>query len=191
MDKIKIIALLTLVCLFSFRMWQTIGCRQFRSFRFIPLSVIIGVQAGVSSDKDVSRSVSRFFHNKLSVGTYEVLSSFAATFNPNFLLSLFGPVGIVIAILNLQTLTNSKRKLQIATFAAIVASSILVMFILNPKTSFYLLAISWYLFILLGSLAFVKNKLLLAILIFLAIFTFWYFIFSWQLTAFCNEIFFG
>lgn len=191
MDKIKILAILALVCLFSFRIWQTTGCRQFKGFRFNPLAIIIGVEAGVSSDKGVDRAISRFFHNKLSVGTYEILASFAATVNPNFLLQLIGPVGVVIAVFNLQILVHTRRKLQLTSLLIIAISAILAMFIINPKTSLYILAISWYAFILSSSLTFVRNKLLFVTFIFLVIFTFWYFTFTWQLTAFCNEIFFN
>lgn len=191
MIKLKILALAILILLFAFRMWQTTGCRQFKSFRFNPLAIIIGVEAGVSSDKGVNRTISRFFHNKVSVGTYEVLNSFVDTFSPNFFLELFGPIGVVIAFSTLQTSVINKRKLELLSLAIIIIFSALALFIFNPKTAFYLLAISWYAFILLSAFSFLRNKLLLLILIFLALFTFWYFTFSWQLPAICHEIFFN
>ncbi len=191
MIKLKILALTILILLFAFRMWQTTGCRQFKSFRFNPLAIIIGVEAGVSSDKGVNRTISRFFHNKVSVGTYEVLNSFVDTFSPNFFLELFGPIGVVIAFSTLQTSVIKKRKLELLSLAIIIIFSTLALFIFNPKTAFYLLAISWYALILLSSFSFLRNKLLFFIFIFLAFFTFWYFTFSWQLSAICHEIFFN
>ena len=173
-----------------FRIWQTTGCKQFKNFRFDPHAIVIGVEKSVLVDEGVNRNTSRLFHNKISVGTYEILSSFITTFNPSLLLQIIGPVGIIIAIFSLQTLFYQKRFLLSVSLSMIFVSAVLTVFILTPKISLYLLSVSWYVYILLSTPFFLRNKLLFFILIFLSIQTFWYFTFNWQMNGFCNEIFF-
>lgn len=191
MDKIKIFFIIVLVSLFSFRIWQTTGCKKFLSFYFNPLSIKVSVETNVNTDLGVDRNISRFFHNKATVGIFEFSKSLALTFRLRLLVEFLGPLGLILAIFALLAVFREKKYLVKFHFILILIVSFIATFILSPKSSFFLLAISWYSFSLWGIELFIKSRLTKTVFILLAILSFWYFLFSWQMNSICNEIFFN
>jgi len=189
MLKIKLILVILATLVFSFRIWQSTGCQEFFSFHFNPLIIKINVESQVLLDSALERNISRFFHNKVTVGVFEVTKSFVFTFNPRFLLGILGPAGLVLITLNFYKLFNKRNIINTSLFGLVLAVSFFNIIFTSPKFFFYLAAISWYLFALtaINYLTSLKSKVILIVLIFL---TFWYFIFSWEMNAICQRIFF-
>ena len=191
MNKIKIFFIIILVSLFVFRIWQTTGCKKFLSFYFNPLSIKVSVESNVNTDLGMDRNISRFFHNKATVGIFEFSKSFASTFQPRVLLEFLGPAGLILAIAAFLEVFKQKKYLRKFHFAVILIASFIAISTLNSKVSFFLLAISWYSFSLWGIDFFTKTKTAKIAFIILAVISFWYFIFDWQINTICNEIFFN
>src|SRR3990167_727894 len=169
----KLLVVILVILIFLFRIWQSSGCREFSGFLFNPLSIKINVESQVALDFSLNRNISRFFHNKVTVGVFELTKSLISTFDTRFLLEILGPLGLALVI-----------------FGLILLVAIFAIFSKNPKVSFYVLAFSWYSFAIRGLDYFWLNAKSLMILITLFFLTFWYFTFSWQMPTICKEIFF-
>ena len=191
MDKIKILFIIVLFSLFSFRGWQTTGCKKFLSFYFNPLSIKVSVETNVNTDLGVDRNISRLFHNKVTVGIFELSKSFASTFQPRFLGEFLGPVGLILVVTAFLEVFKKRKYLAKFHFILILIASFIAIFTLSSKASFFLLVISWYSFSIWGIDLFLKTKLAKIVFILLVIMSFWYFIFGWQMNSICNEIFFN
>lgn len=191
MDKIKILFIIVLVSLFSFRIWQTTGCKKFLSFYFNPISIKISVETDVNTDLGVDRNISRFFHNKVTGGIFEFSKSLAMTFQPRLLVEFLGPLGLILVVTAFLEVFKKRQHLVKFHFILILIASFIAIFTLSPKASFFVLAISWYSFSLWGIELFIKSRLTKTVFIILAVLSFWYFIFGWQMNTICNEIFFN
>ena len=156
MPRIKLLLLVLVGLVFSFRIWQSTGCVQFLSFHFNPLDVKINVESQVLVDADLLRPISRFFHNKVTVGIFESTKSFASTFNPKFLLEVLGPVGLFLIILGFLNLVKKREIVNAALFSLVLAVSLFNIIFNNPKILFYSAALSWYLFAL-AAINYLKN----------------------------------
>ena len=183
--------IIILILIFSFRIWQTTGCRHFSGFQFNPLSIKINVESQTNTDLGLNRNISRFFHNKVSTGLFELTKSYASIYQPRFLLEVLGPLGLILVLFGLLNIFRKKKALGFTHLTFILFTSLITIFRPGPKISFYILASSWYSFSFWGISHFTKSLLLRTLFIFLAFLTLWYFIFSWQMSRVCNQIFFN
>lgn len=188
---IKKLFILILLLTFSFRIWQSSGCQQFLSYTFLPIAVTIRVEEQVSNDKNIPRNVSRVFHNKISEGLYEMSKSYAKIFNPRLLLSILGPLGFFILIASILKIKNTKNRYYFAHLLISTTLPLLSLAQLNGKFSLYILAASFYSFCIWGIDFFTKSKIKQALFILLALLSFFYFSYNWQMPEICNEIFFN
>lgn len=191
MAKIKIILTILLLTTFSYRIWQTTGCKQFIGFYFNPLQIKITAEENINLDSNLNRNIARAFHNKVTIGVFESLKAATKTINSDFILDTTGPIGIVLLPASLLILLNKRNKLQFAHLIVIVllmASSILVG---NSKRSFWIVYLAQASFSLWSLGFFGSGKLKVVIYSILIVATIWYFSFNWQLQTFCNEIFFN
>ncbi|OGD83118.1 hypothetical protein A2165_01920 [Candidatus Curtissbacteria bacterium RBG_13_40_7] len=181
---------LVLIFIFAFRIWQTTGCQNFKSYHFNPLSIKINVEEQTGIDVAVDRNISRFFHNKISAGIFELTKSFASIYKSRLLVEILGPVGLILTIFGLYDILKKKKIVGLIHIIVILTSSSTAIFIPNSKTSFYILAFSLYSFSFWGHSWFAKPLILRAFFILLAVLTFWYFLFNWQMPNICDEIYF-
>lgn len=188
--KINKILFLLLIALFSFRLWQTTGCRQFNGFYFNPISVTINVESQSSIDTAGFRQVTRFFHNKAVAAPFEVSKSFARTLDPRFLLDVLGPVGLLFLTRALFEIFGNKRSLGYLHILGTVVVLALSLTSLAPKTAFWLIALSYYSLSLWGINPISKDKKLSLLSILLIFYSLWYFAINWQMFQVCNDIFF-
>src|SRR3989344_4655906 len=147
MDKIKILFIIVLFSLFSFRGWQTTGCKKFLSFYFNPLSIKVSVETNVNTDLGVDRNISRLFHNKVTVGIFELSKSFASTFQPRFLGEFLGPVGLILVVTAFLEVFKKRKYLAKFHFILILIASFIAIFTLSSKASFFLLVFFFILFL--------------------------------------------
>jgi len=190
MAKTKLLVIILVIFIFAFRIWQSTGCQQYSGFLFNPLSIKINVESQVALDPSLNRNISRFFHNKVTIGVFELTKSFVSTFDTRFLSEILGPLGLTLVILVFARIIRKKRISEIAHFGLILMAAIFAIFGKDSKVSFYVLAFSWYSFAVRGLDYFWVNVRSLMILIILFFLTFWYFTFSWQMPTICKQIFF-
>lgn len=190
MDKNKVGIFLVaaiLLSLFSFRFWQTTGCRQFKSFYLNPQAITIRVEEDVNSDKGIDRTISRFFHNKVQTAIILTGHSAATALDARMLLEILGPLGLAAISISLYTVVKSKNLFGISHLALIGAILLAVISSANAKQGFYLLAMGLYSFSLWSAKTLSKYKILVFTL---AAISFWFFTLSWQQESFCHDIFF-
>ena len=193
MAKIKLTNLifaLILLFVFSFRIWQTTGCKKFTSYFFNPIAVKIAVESQMLDDGNLPKNLSRFFHNKISIGASEILKSYAITIDIKFLISFLGPLGIFLILPAISQVIKSRKFYDKFWLSPFLISFILIL-PANPKISFYVTAISWYLLTFIGIGTFARSNKLKILFIFLSLATFWYFSFDWKMPLVCKEIFFN
>ena len=191
MDKSKFsifLVLVILVALFSFRIWQTTGCRQFKSFYLNPQSVTIKVEEDVGTDRGIDRNISRFFHNKLQTVVIIASHSVSSTIDARMLLEILGPLGLISIIISLYVVIKHKNLIGIFHLIAVLIASAWVIVSTNSKQSFYVYSFGLYSFCFWSAKVLAKKSISVIIL---AILTFLFFTLSWQLNSFCHEIFFN
>ena len=182
------VVLAILISLFSFRLWQTTGCLQFKSFYLNPESIKIRVEEDVNSDKGVNRNVSRFFHNKLQTAVILASHSVASTIDARMLLEILGPLGLISIIISLYVVIKHKNLIGISHLIAVLIASAWAIISTNSKQSFYVYSFGLYSFCFWSAKVLAKKSISVIIL---AILTFWFFTLSWQLNSFCHDIFFN
>lgn len=185
--KLKKILLVILLAVYLFRLWQSTGCKDFSSFRFQKVSIIANVEGQVQQDSN--RTTAKFFHNKITTGAIEISKSYAKIFEPRVLLEILGPFGITLVIIALYDLFKKKNKIVLLHLAAMLFASILSIFILSPKLSFWVIALIMQSFSFWGIRKISKSNVLVFLI--LTVGTICYFAFSWQYQTLCNEIFFN
>ena len=190
MVKSKIFAVI-LVLIFAFRIWQATGCENFKSFQFNPLAIKINVEEQTSIDVGINRNISRFFHNKISTGFYEFAKSYVSIFNPRILSEILGPVGLILLILAAVDIFRERKILMFSHLFIVMSVLLLAILWPNPKILFYMIAVSLFSFTFWGINHATKAKTAGILFFFLVIITFWYFIFDWQMSRVCNQIFFN
>lgn len=180
-----------LIILFSFRLWQTTGCRQFNGFYFNPISVTINVESQSSIDTAGLRQVTRFFHNKAVAAPLEVSKSFARTLDLRLLLDILGPAGLLFLISGIFEIFRNKHKLGLFhIIVTVVILSFSITSLATPKSFFVLIALSYYSLSLWGVGPLSKDKRLSLLSIVLIFYSLWYFAVNWQMSQVCNDIFF-
>lgn len=190
MNKIKLIIASTVVVLvFGFRLWQTTGCQQFRGFYFNPAAVVINVESQTKYDVGVPRAISKFFHNKATATPIEISLSYVQNFEPNYLLAVAGPLGLVLTITSIARLIKTKNKLLVLHPALILIAALLRISKIDPKVTFYISAFSLYSFCLWSLNNFQSTKKIV-VLVVLAVVSLWYFALNWQMPLICREILF-
>lgn len=182
-----IIAIL-LIALFSFRLWQTTGCRQFRSFYLNPQAITIRVEEDVNSDGGINRNLSRFFHNKLQTTAILTWHSLASELDARILLEILGPLGLLSTLISLHLIIKKKNLFRTAHLIILTLILLYAILTANAKQNFYLISLSLYSFSFWSAKTLSKYKILVVIL---AAITFWFFTLSWQLASFCHDIFFN
>lgn len=191
MDKSKFsifVIVVILLGLFSFRIWQTTGCRQFKAFYLNPQSVKIRVEQDVNSDRGVNRNISRFFHNKLQTAVILTSHSIASTIDARMLLEILGPLGLIAIIISLYVVIKHKNLIGISHLIAVLIASAWAIVSTNSKQGFYVYSFGLYSFCFWSAKVLAKKSISVIIL---AILTFWFFTLSWQLNSFCHDIFFN
>ncbi len=191
MAAIKKITIVILILIYAFRLWQTTGCQDFTSFNLNPLSISLRTTADINTDPGLPKSISRFFHNKITEGAYEIGKDLAGLFEPRLLLEILGPLGFLMLILALLETVKTKKTLSLINLGAILTVAVLMVLNLNQKIIFYLFAASLMLFSFWGIGRLQKIKYSLILILFLTAATFCYYSFSWQLSSFCSQIFFN
>ena len=179
-----------LICLSSFRLWKTTGCKQFTSFYFNPISVKISVESQRTLDNQSFLAVSRIFHNKLNTTPFELTKAIAQALTPRFLIEILGPLGFMLTILAVLRIIKEKHKRALLHLLLVISASILAVLPGNPKNFFLIISLTWFSVTFWG-LQFFSNTNKLLLYFFLILLTFWYFNLSWQMPAICNEIFFN
>lgn len=190
-DKIKKLFLLLTIFLFAFRLWQTTGCKKYAGFYFNPISVRINVEEQRNLDLGTSSSMSKLFHNKVSAFFWEASKSYLNTTSPRFLLDILGPLGLFLAISSFSNVVKKPKAIHTLSLILIGIASLLLILPIDPRKTFYVAAISWYSFSLFSTDTLVKSRKSILLFLFLLLVSFWYFAFSWQMKAICNEIFFN
>lgn len=183
------LVLVILIALFSFRLWQTTGCRQFRSFWLSPQAVIIKVEEDVGTDRGQDRNISRFFHNKYQSRFILTIQSLTSALDTRLLIDILGPVGIAAFGVAVYTTIKTKKMPGILHLFSLFPVILFATFTPWAKQSFYLYMIVLYSFSIRSTKSMAKLSILLILA--LAVVSFWYFSFSWQLESFCHEIFFN
>lgn len=182
--------MLILIGLFSLRIWQTTGCQQFSHFRFDPLSVKISVESQVGLD-NTERFISRFFHNKITTGVFEISKSYTLNFDTRFLIEVLGPLGLVLVLLAIYHIFKVKNSLGFIHFSFVLLIPITKILPINSALSYYIFAVNLYGFSLWGLDGNILKKQTLLLVIILIPITLWYFAFSWQMPTICHEIAFN
>lgn len=177
--------------LFTFRIWQTTGCRQFLDRSFTTSIIKARVEEQVNIDSALNRNLSRLFHNKLTVGFMVILERLASEFEPRYLLEVLSPAGFVLLILATSRLISKRETLVTAHFASVLLTSLLPISQFQPKIGFLFESFTRMLFCLWGLKYFSQRWYFAMVFILLVVVSFWYYSFSWQLKTFCNEIFFN
>lgn len=187
----KKIFLLLVLFTFAVRIWQSTGCLNFLPTKFDPQIIKIKVEEQVNVDQNVKRQVSRFFHNKASTGFFEAAKSINKFFEPIFLLDILGPAGFGLAILAIIGLVKKFTLAQGTHFLLVLASILFASATKNSKASFFVITVALYSFSLWGFKTLKTNKLTIFAFFVAVLITLWYFAFSWEAKAVCNEIFFN
>lgn len=187
--KTKFIFAFLLIGIFSFRFWQTSGCKNFRNFHLNPLEVKISVESQRTFDP-TNNLAAKLFHNKIADGFFITSQNYFQAFEPNLLISIVGFVGVFCMILMLTKIFRKTTLFAyLAAFYILVSSLALTVF--DQRVSLYNFAVSLYLF---SFTAIFYSKITLRfalIFIFLLILTILQFLYSWQLPQLCNEISFN
>lgn len=191
MDKIKVFAFAFLILLFSFRIWQTSGCKHFNSFYFNPLAIKISVESQVNLDGKENRNLSRFFHNKVTAGIFEFSKSYASTFESRYLLEILGPLGLILFVIAAYKVLVSRNFVGTGHLLVVLIASLLSLSSFDPKLIFYLRAVIIFSFTFWGISFLTKGKWLMISYLLLAAVTLCYYLFNWQMMSICNEIFFN
>lgn len=179
------------VLLFTFRLWQTTGCRHFLGFYFNPLSIKINVEEQRGLDNGSNQQFSKFFHNKVSAAVYEISKSYSQTIDPRFLLEILGPVGLVLALISASKVIKKPKSIYTLSLLSVLTASLLFILPIDPKKTFYIVAFTWFGFSLISATSLSKSKLSILLFVVLLLASFWYFALSWQMPRVCNEIFFN
>lgn len=187
MKSKTIILLIIVISLFAFRIWQTTGCRQFAGFYFNPISIKINVEE--QTGLDGNKTLARVFHNKITSGVWELSKAYTGTFESRRLLSILGPLGLILVIASAFGMTKVRKLLT--HLAIVLASQLILLLSVPPKISYYISALAWYSFAIWGVGILTKTTTRRVVFIALALATFWYFSFDWQMPAICHEIFFN
>lgn len=184
------IFILVAITVFGFRLWQQTGCTRFQDFRFHPISIKISAEEGVNIDNFKNKNISRIFHNKLTVGIFELSKSYSALFNPIFLIESLSPLGFVLLLISLSKLKREKSKfykLHAATVFTVPALSL----IFKPPFGFYMPFLSFSTFSFWSINYFKKDQKLILLFFLIAAVSIWYFFLTWRMPAICNEIHFN
>jgi len=177
--------------LFSSRLWQTTGCRQFNGFYFNPISIKINVESQTSIDPKDQKFISRVFHNKATAAPFEISKDISKIIDTRYLLDILGPAGLVFFILGIASILKNKNKLGYSHLFITVIILFSALTTIPPKTSFWLMSLSFYSLSFWGISSLSKNKYIPTLLVILILATFWYFAINWQMPMICNEIAFN
>lgn len=126
---------------------------------------------------------SKFFHNKISVGVYQLTLAAQKTIDPRTLLAFLGPVGLILIIFSMSQIFKTAVKVNLLII--IFASGIIIF----TKSSVFILVLmaAWQLLALQG-VTLLKNSNWQKITFVLLILTFWYFSIDWKMPQICNDI---
>lgn len=187
----KILLVTLLLGLFSFRLWQSTGCKNFNSLRFNPNVLIAGVESQRNLDVGIPIPVSKLLHNKVTEALTQVSSRYLNTFKPKFLLEILGPLGLFCALLSAALTIRTRKKSQIFSLLGIFISSVAAIVLTQPKISLLLIFASWAVFASLSINFVIRSKMLLVLFFLLFVYTYFFYSINWQMPVICNEIFFN
>lgn len=186
----KIFIISALIVLFTFRVWQTSGCKSFNSFHINPLTVKIAIESQRLIDDKPNNVLSKFFHNKITTGIFENSKNLTEVFNPVLLISILSPIGVFLSVNIFTNFNRIKSRLFYLHVVYIFISSVLLTLI-NPKIAMYNFMLSFYTFTLWSVKLTSKSIKPVIFFLILLIISFWYYSLDWQMKSICNEIFFN
>lgn len=149
------------------------------------------MESAVNTDENLNRNISRFFHNKFTVGVFESSKVYTHNFDSNLLLSILGPLGLILILKSIIDLKNKVKIAQLILLIIVLTTPLFALVVRDPKVTFYPYAISLYVFSIRSVNSFSKSPTLKIIISTLLAFSFWYFVFDWQMKPICHEIFFN
>lgn len=179
-----------LLSLILMRLWQSTGCVNYLPIKFDPQKIVINVETQRLYDENPNGLISKAVHNKLTATTHEFLLALAKTFDPSYLLSLIGPLGIVSGSYSIYLILKNRQKKATFFLLFVICAHILSILYLNPKTAMLILDFLWFLLSLWSIHYFIKEKRRVLFFIVLWLFSVWFFFINWQLPQICNEIIF-
>lgn len=179
-----------LVVLFAFRIWQSSGCLNFRSFVFDSRRITATVESSRQYETNPNGLLSRLEHNKLTVAPYEFGLNLSALLDPRYLLDLIGPAGLAAALIAIYSIVSQRRRAGLLFLAILLTAQILATLFTSSKTDMLILCVLWFLlgFWSLNFWSLTKKRLFVFLLLWL--YSLWFFFISWQLPLLCNEILF-
>lgn len=179
-----------LVVLFAFRIWQSSGCVNFRSFAFDKGRITATVESSRQYETNPSGLLSRLEHNKLTVAPYEFGLNLSSLLDPRLILDLVGPAGLAAALIAIYVIVSQRRKTGLIFLAILATAQILITLFTSSKTDMLILCVLWFLLGFWSLNFFTKTKTRLFVFLLLWLYSFWFFFISWQLPQICNEILF-
>lgn len=177
--------------MFSFRLWQSSGCKSLNGLFFNPLSVKISVETQTNFDPPDQKLISKFFHNKAIAFPFEFTKSFFKILEPQFLLDILGPAGIILILFAIIETFKNKNKFGFGHLFIVIAAFLISLTSIPPKKDFLMIVLSSYSFSLWGIKPLSLNRLNSFLFVMLIFLTIWFFIINWQMPKICNEIFFN
>ena len=179
-----------LLSLMLIRIWQITGCVNYLPINFDLQKIVINVETQRLYDENPNGPVSKAVHNKLTAAPYEFLLALAITFNPAYLLSLIGPLGITSGLYSVFSITKNHSKKAYLFLISLSTAHILSILYLTPKTAMLTLGFLWFLLSLWSVDYFIKGKRRILLFTVLWLYSIWFFFINWELPQICNEIIF-
>ncbi len=191
MKSTNLTAIVLLIFLFAFRIWQSTGCLHFSGFYLNPLSIKINVESQRHLDIGTNQTISKSIHNKFSAGIFEVGKDYSGEFSPNYLLEILGPLGFALSVAGIAQLVKQKNKLMLLHLMLILIIAAAGLLPIDPKAAFYAFSLSVLSFPFWSVKSFTDTKVKFLIFVLLTMATVIYYMFAWQMQLSCNEIFFN
>lgn len=172
-----------------FRVWQSSGCKSFISHKFKTIDIVTAVESQRLYDNNASSLEAKIFNNKLLLAPQVFLLAYLQYFQPQYLLSLIGPLGVVMFFSGIWVVIEKRSKKGLFHLFVVLLTIIFSVYI-NPKLNNLLVLASLESFSFWSVTLFAKNKARLAIFIALFIISLLFFFINWQLPNVCDGIFF-
>ncbi len=185
----QITIILFVVFLTTFRIWQSTGCSGFISHKFKFSDVITTVESQRIYDPNPQSLEAKIFSNKFVVVPRIFLMSYLNYFEPRYLLSLIGPLGLSMLLVSIWVVIQKRIKAGFLHFFAVIAG-ILFSVYLTSRFNNLIILLCLESFSIWSVRFFSKNKKRFSVFVILFIVSLWFFFINWQMPGVCNEMFF-
>lgn len=184
---ITIVALALTLTLF--RVWQSSGCKSFISHKFKTADVVTAVESQRLYDNDASSLEAKIFNNKFLSAPQVFLLAYLPYLEPKYLLSLVGPLGIMMFFTSIWVVLDKRIKKGFLHLLIVLLTVIFSVYT-NPKINNMFMLMSFQSFSFWSVPFFAKNKKRFTCFIIVFVISFLYLFVNWQLPNICSEIFF-